>query len=104
MKLTAKKIKQLAAPVFEKNENVLSAYVFGSFATGHAAAQSDIDFLVEFSKNASLFDDVELYDSLKEIFKRNIDIADTKTLYHEYKEAVMNERIAIYEKKQSCYP
>ncbi len=48
--------------------------VFGSVARGEATAASDIDFLVDFDKDSSLFDVLHLADELKTLLGREVDI------------------------------
>lgn len=48
--------------------------VFGSVARGEANATSDIDFLVDFDKDSSLFDVQHLADELKALLGREVDV------------------------------
>jgi predicted nucleotidyltransferase len=51
--------------------------VFGSVARGQATAASDIDFLVDFDKDSSLFDVLHLADELKTLLGREVDVVST---------------------------
>ena len=51
--------------------------VFGSVARGEAIATSDIDLLVDFEKDSSLFDLLHLADELKALLGRNVDVVST---------------------------
>ena len=49
-------------------------YVFGSVARGEARADSDIDFLVDFTPDSSLFDLVRISDELEALLGRPVDV------------------------------
>jgi len=51
-------------------------WVFGSVARKEERPDSDVDFLVEFEKNATLFDHSRLYNSLSAIFSQGVDVVD----------------------------
>ena len=51
-------------------------WVFGSVARKEERPDSDIDFLVEFGKTATLFDHGRLYNSLNAIFSQGVDVVD----------------------------
>ena len=51
--------------------------VFGSVARGEATAASDIDLLVDFDKESSLFDVLHLTDELKTLLGREVDVVST---------------------------
>lgn len=48
--------------------------VFGSVARGEATAGSDIDFLVDFEKDSSLFDVLHLTEELEALLGRDVDV------------------------------
>lgn len=48
--------------------------IFGSVARGEEMPSSDIDFLVEFEKGASLFDLMHVEDELVELLGRRVDV------------------------------
>jgi predicted nucleotidyltransferase len=48
--------------------------VFGSVARGEDRPDSDIDFLVEFDRGASLFDLMRLEDDLRDLLGRRVDV------------------------------
>ena len=51
--------------------------VFGSVGRGEATGASDIDFLVDFDKDSSLFDLLHLTDELKALLGRDVDVVST---------------------------
>ncbi|NLT29404.1 MAG: hypothetical protein GXX86_02950 [Propionibacterium sp.] len=48
--------------------------VYGSIARGEATPDSDIDFLIEFEEDASLFDLVALQTALAELIGKPVDV------------------------------
>lgn len=52
----------------------VGVHVFGSAARGGAGPDSDIDFLVDFAPESSLFDLMRLTDELEEILGRPVDV------------------------------
>lgn len=48
--------------------------VFGSVARGDDGEESDIDFLVEFEKDSSLFDLLHLQDELESMLGCSVDV------------------------------
>lgn len=72
------KIQQLC-----KKHNVETLYLFGSATNDTFTTKSDIDLLVRF-KNIDLFqyfaNYISLKDSLKDLFKRDIDLVEEQTL------------------------
>jgi len=54
--------------------------VFGSVARGEAAPDSDVDFLVDFRPDASLWDHVRLWQDLTALLDRDVDVSTPETL------------------------
>jgi len=59
-----------------KRHKAEKLWVFGSVARKEERPDSDIDFLVEFNRDATLLDHGRLYNSLKAIFGRGVDVVD----------------------------
>lgn len=59
---------------------VKSIALFGSYVRNEQREDSDIDFLVEFGEGVTLFDLVELQDTLSEIFGKGVSIVSKKGL------------------------
>lgn len=51
-------------------------WVFGSVARKEETPESDIDFIVEFRKDATLLDHGRLYNALTAAFGRGVDVID----------------------------
>ena len=67
-------IKRLLEPVFEKHNEILSAYLFGSYAEGEATPLSDIDLaiFVKNPKSFSLSNKLSVHADCCRILKRNV--------------------------------
>ena len=69
--------------------------LFGSYVRGEQRKSSDIDVLVIFLDDASLFDLVGLADFLEEELKIKVDIVPIDTIRKEIKEDVLREAVYI---------
>lgn len=63
-----------------KKYKVKSIALFGSYARNEQKEESDIDFLVDFYGGATLFDFVELQDSLSEVLGKKVSIVSRRGL------------------------
>ena len=74
---------------------VKSIGLFGSFARGEANENSDIDFLVEFEVGNLDYYSIHrnLNDFLSGEFKRDVDIAVSKSLKPFYKDAILKQAV-----------
>ena len=63
-----------------KKYRVKSISLFGSYVRNEQKEESDIDFLVDFQEGATLFDFVELQDSLSELLAKNVSIVSKRGL------------------------
>ncbi len=57
-----------------------SVAIFGSVARGEAGPASDVDFLVDFEEDSSLFDLLHLIDDLERLLGRRVDVLSTRAL------------------------
>ena len=85
------------------SNKIEKAYVFGSAATGNFNDKSDIDFLVRFKSELTPLEKGELWwnlhDSLREFFKREIDIVTENSLKNPYFIKEIDEtKVLIYGK------
>lgn len=81
---------------------VKQLYVFGSVSTNKFNDNSDIDFLLNFSpeKNYNNYSDnyFDLYEDLKKLFGRDVDLIDEKTLRNPvFIEEIEATKCLIYE-------
>ncbi len=72
--------KRAAILALAQKRGAYNVRVFGSVARGEARPDSDVEFLVEFRKGASIFDEVGLWLDLKELLAREVDLAGDATL------------------------
>jgi predicted nucleotidyltransferase len=71
-----------------KSHRIERAYIFGSAVQGDFDEQSDLDFLVKFEANITPLEKGELWwdlhDTLRNLFKREIDIITESSLKNPY--------------------
>jgi predicted nucleotidyltransferase len=63
-----------------KRYRVKSISLFGSYVRNEQKEESDIDFLVDFQEGATLFDFVELQDSLSDLLAKKVNIVSRRGL------------------------
>ena len=89
--------EQIAA--FCQNWRIIEFAIFGSILRDDFRPNSDIDVLVTFDPDShwSLLDWVDMKDQLKELFGREIDIADKQGLKNPYRRyEILNTHQVIY--------
>jgi hypothetical protein len=84
------KIIQLAAKYGASNVRV-----YGSVARGEATPDSDINFLVDFQPDYSLWNRIELMLDLENLLGRKVDISTEKTLHRRIKQRVLREAVPL---------
>lgn len=94
MKNDLKKIKSKIAKILKKND-VVKASLFGSYARGDAKRDSDIDILIKFKGQKSLFDLVRLERNLKEQLKKNVNLLTYNSINPLLKEKISKEEVKI---------
>lgn len=73
--------------------------LFGSVLGDNFRPESDIDILVDFTKDAKwdLFDLVEMHDELKKTLGREVDLVEKGTIRNPFrKHAIMSSREILY--------
>ncbi len=85
-------IKKKIIKVLKEN-GIVKAGIFGSYARGEQKKNSDIDILVEF--NGSLLDLVGLEMELKKVLKKRVDLLTYGGINHLLKKRILNEEIRI---------
>ena len=104
MVYTLEEIKQNVLPLVRKY-NIPAMYLFGSYARGEAAEESDLDFLVDTTgtRLTSLLTLGELYCDLEEIFHKKIDLVTVRAVMQDartdsdrdFRDTVMRERVKL---------
>ena len=87
-------IKEKILPELKK-AGVLKSSLFGSFARDEAGPKSDVDILVEFPEDKTMFDLIELEEHLKSTLGRNVDVVTYRSLHHLLREQILREQIPI---------
>ena len=91
-------IKKHIIPIL-KQEGVTKAALFGSFATGTAKKNSDVDLLVELKDSATLFDLSRLKLKLEKDIKKKFDVVTYESINPRLKKIILGEQKIIYEKR-----
>ncbi len=89
---------QLIAEYF-KTQPVLKAWLFGSYARGEEREDSDVDILIvlDYSQPVGL-KFFGMYEDLKELLGRDVDLVVDRTLASFARESVDHDKILIYER------
>jgi len=108
---TLHELRGIIAPIAEKYQ-IPAVYVFGSYARGEAAEDSDVDLLIdrEGSKIRGLFDMGGLYNDLHEALGKELSIVteeslrqpDPKRRMEKFVANLLRERISLYEPKRQA--
>ena len=91
-------IQQMAE--YFKTQPVLKAWLFGSFSRSEQRADSDVDILIlpDKSQHFSLFTLSEIYDDLKTLLGREVDVITVGGLMSFARESADRDKILIYER------
>ncbi len=97
--MSTQTMTQLIAEYF-KTQPVLKAWIFGSYARGEQTEESDIDILIlpDKSQHFSLFTLSEMYEDLKELLNREVDLITDGGLMPFARESADRDKILIYER------
>ncbi len=88
------KIKPKIAKIIKK-KGIKKAGIFGSYARGEQKKSSDIDILIEPTKEMGFFDIVRLEDELKKSLKKKIDLLTYASIHRLLKEKILQEEVRI---------
>jgi uncharacterized protein len=69
--------------------------LFGSFASGEETGSSDLDFLVEFDKEADLLDQVGLKLDLEEFLGRKVDVVTPNSISNYIRDSVQKQALPL---------
>lgn len=79
----------------KKDYRVRTIGIFGSYIRNSQTTTSDIDFLVEFEKDADLFHFIGLSRYLEELFNTEVDVVSKASLKEDLKKNILES--VIYE-------
>lgn len=96
--MDAKKIQQLLSEYF-KDQPVLKAWLFGSFARGEENEASDVDILVVLDHSQPVgFKFFGMWNDLEKLLDRQVDFVVDGSLEDFAKESVEHDKILIYDR------
>ena len=97
LKGTSKEIEELAKRIVPilRDSGVVEASVFGSFTRGEAQPDSDLDLLVRYKDNVSLFDVSGLKCELERLLGSKIDLISKDYLKPRIKNRILQESVRI---------
>ena len=82
-----------------KTQPVLKAWLFGSFARGEETEDSDVDILVVLDHSQPVgLKFFGMYEDLKELLGRNVDLVTEPSLASFARESVENDKRLVYER------
>ena len=69
--------------------------VFGSVARGEDTLESDVDLLVEFDRERSLFDHIGLLQDLEDLLGRKVQIANDGALHPYLRDRILAQAVPL---------
>ena len=94
IKESLKKIRVVIVKILKKYR-IKKASIFGSYAKGNQKKSSDIDILVEPSKNLSLLDLSGLKIELEKKLGKSVDIVSYKYIHPRLREEILENQVEI---------
>ena len=82
-------------PELRKRYKVRELSIFGSYSRGQQKKKSDVDILVRFNPNASLFDFVGFGNYLEERLKMKVDVVSERGIRSELKSSIVKDVVRI---------
>ena len=97
--MTTQEMTQLLADYF-KTQPVLKVWLFGSFSRGEEREDSDVDLLIlpDKSQHFSLFTLSAMYEDLRNLIGRDVDLITDGGLMPFARESADHDKILIYER------
>jgi len=91
-------IKKAIIPIL-KNNDVVRAGIFGSYARGEAKKSSDIDILIKFNAKSrkSLLDLIGVKQDIEDKLKKKADVVEYSALHPFLRDRILKEEVRIYE-------
>jgi predicted nucleotidyltransferase len=82
-----------------KNQPVLKAYLFGSYARGDEDETSDFDLLVELDEHVGLYKFVAIQLGLENLLGKKVDLISSKSLSPRLRPYIDKDKKLIYERR-----
>lgn len=97
MTITLENIKAKKANIISlcQRYHAKNIRVFGSVARGESNKDSDIDFLVSFLPNASLFDQAGLIEDLSCLFQNKVDVVSERAINPHLQKIINSEALPL---------
>lgn len=95
MVYTIEQIKNKSKEVFDNQDFVKEAYLFGSYARGEATEKSDIDFMIVLNRTVGM-EFFGLYHFLQKEFQKDVDVLTEKEAYDIMPESIERDKVKIY--------
>jgi len=78
-----------------KNYHAENVRIFGSFVRNEMTEESDVDFLVKFSPQASLFDQEGLIEALSKLLQRKVDVVSERAISPYLQKIINDEAVPL---------
>ena len=91
------RLKQLKEEILQiaRKHNAEKVYVFGSCARKEETPDSDVDLLVDFNQDATLFDQVDIQDEMNSLLDCKVDVVSSRGLHPYIKRRVLAEAVEL---------
>ena len=87
-------IREIVLPILRRH-GVTRAGIFGSCARGDMTADSDIDVLLEISRDISLLDFVRIKLEIEEALGQKVDLVEYDTIKPLLRDQILSEQVQI---------
>jgi predicted nucleotidyltransferase len=84
--------------VFFIDKPISKAYLFGSYARNEQTQESDVDILVDFEKQANLFDLIRLQQNLSELLNLKVDLLSSRGVSKFMLPYIEKDKVLVYER------
>ena len=78
-----------------RKHNAEKVYVFGSCARKEETPESDVDLLVDFNQEATLFDQMDIQDEIQTLLNCKVDIVSIRGLHPYIERRVLAEAVPL---------
>ena len=91
------RLKQLKDEILAiaRKHNAEKVYVFGSCARREETPGSDVDLLVDFNQDATLFDQVDIQDETHSLLNCDVDVVSRRGLHPYIRSRVLAEAVEL---------